>query len=182
MKLETLQSLPVRSTDELINLVGHPYEPLLAVSGIDSTVKIFSPDRRAQRDARNGINIACPRPQRSASGRIRGLRRRYTPSPPDSPRPPGEVKGQPTATAANRNESTSDDESSTDDEAPPRYHGLASRKRMQDNYQITNQNDADRRGGMQEASLTVFPSSTLALFKPRMKGMWYEPLLICGSL
>ncbi|KAL8867299.1 MAG: hypothetical protein Q9198_008569, partial [Flavoplaca austrocitrina] len=32
----------------------HPYEPVLAVSGIDSTIKIFSPDNRAQEDARAG--------------------------------------------------------------------------------------------------------------------------------
>lgn len=34
---------------------GHPFEPLLAVSGIDSTIKIFSPDARAQEAARLGI-------------------------------------------------------------------------------------------------------------------------------
>lgn len=31
---------------------------MLAVSGIDHTVKIFSPDRRAQFDARHGINLS----------------------------------------------------------------------------------------------------------------------------
>lgn len=35
--------------------LGHPYEPLLAVSGIDNTIKIFSPDARAQADARGEI-------------------------------------------------------------------------------------------------------------------------------
>ena len=38
--------------------LGHPYEPVLAVSGIDHTIKIFSPDYRAQADARAGINIS----------------------------------------------------------------------------------------------------------------------------
>ena len=38
--------------------LGHPYEPVLAVSGIDHTIKIFSPDHRAQVDAANGINIS----------------------------------------------------------------------------------------------------------------------------
>ncbi|KAL8744369.1 MAG: hypothetical protein Q9190_003383, partial [Brigantiaea leucoxantha] len=43
---------------EVVNVVqGHPYEPVLAVAGIDSTVKIFSPDSRAQDNARAGINI-----------------------------------------------------------------------------------------------------------------------------
>lgn len=41
-------------------LAGHPYEPTIAVSGIDKTIKIFSPDARAQYDARRGINIADP--------------------------------------------------------------------------------------------------------------------------
>ncbi|OAL71038.1 wd and tetratricopeptide repeat protein [Trichophyton violaceum] len=46
---------------DVVNVVqGHPYEPLLAVSGIDQTIKIFSPDNRAQDDASNGINIADP--------------------------------------------------------------------------------------------------------------------------
>lgn len=37
---------------------GHPYEPILAVSGIDHTIKIFSPDCRAQADAEAGRNIS----------------------------------------------------------------------------------------------------------------------------
>ncbi len=37
---------------------GHPYEPILAVSGIDHTIKIFSPDSRALSDAEAGINIS----------------------------------------------------------------------------------------------------------------------------
>lgn len=37
--------------DETVNVaVGHPYEPLLAVSGIDYTVKLFSPDLEMQRE------------------------------------------------------------------------------------------------------------------------------------
>jgi nuclear receptor interaction protein len=39
---------------------GHPYEPTIAASGIDDTIKIFSPDQRAQEDARSGINILDP--------------------------------------------------------------------------------------------------------------------------
>jgi nuclear receptor interaction protein len=44
----------------LITNSGHPYEPTLAVSGIDQTIKIFSPDARAQHAARLGIDIADP--------------------------------------------------------------------------------------------------------------------------
>ena len=133
---------------------------MLAVSGIDSTVKIFSPDRRAQRDARNGINIACPRPQRTGSvhhnghsGR-RGLRTYRRPSPPSSPPPLEDMEGHPAA------KSESDDASSEDEPAPTN-HGLASCKRMQENYQITTRNDVDRRGGMQEAYLTVLSPANL---------------------
>ncbi|KAJ5245853.1 hypothetical protein N7468_000836 [Penicillium chermesinum] len=46
---------------EVVNVVqGHPYEPMMAVSGIDNTIKIFSPDRHAQAQARQGINILNP--------------------------------------------------------------------------------------------------------------------------
>ncbi|KAI5307287.1 hypothetical protein KEM56_000835 [Ascosphaera pollenicola] len=43
-----LRALP-RLTRLTLNHPGHPYEPTLAVSGIDNTVKIFSPDRNVQR-------------------------------------------------------------------------------------------------------------------------------------
>ncbi|ODH53623.1 hypothetical protein GX48_00041 [Paracoccidioides brasiliensis] len=60
-----------RKTSDLVNILegdsdvvnvvqGHPYEPTLAVSGIDRTIKIFSPDAHAQNNARLGINIADP--------------------------------------------------------------------------------------------------------------------------
>ncbi|OJD13295.1 hypothetical protein AJ78_06237 [Emergomyces pasteurianus Ep9510] len=60
-----------RKTSDLVNILegdsdvvnvvqGHPYEPTLAVSGIDQTIKIFSPDIRAQHNARLGIDIADP--------------------------------------------------------------------------------------------------------------------------
>ncbi|KAE8358769.1 hypothetical protein BDV27DRAFT_63772 [Aspergillus caelatus] len=46
---------------EVVNVIqGHPYEPTIAASGIDSTIKIFSADRNAQENARRGINILNP--------------------------------------------------------------------------------------------------------------------------
>ncbi|KAJ6168818.1 hypothetical protein N7497_001661 [Penicillium chrysogenum] len=46
---------------EVVNVVqGHPYEPMIAASGIDNTIKIFSPDQNAQDDAHNGVNILDP--------------------------------------------------------------------------------------------------------------------------
>ncbi|KAL1846207.1 hypothetical protein Plec18167_002315 [Paecilomyces lecythidis] len=46
---------------EVVNVIeGHPYEPTVACSGIDNTIKVFSPDRRAQDEAREGKNILDP--------------------------------------------------------------------------------------------------------------------------
>lgn len=39
---------------------GHPYEPTIAASGIDNTIKIFSPDQCAQDRARRGHDILDP--------------------------------------------------------------------------------------------------------------------------
>ncbi|KAF3484151.1 wd and tetratricopeptide repeat protein [Arthroderma uncinatum] len=59
---KTSDLLNILSGDsEVVNVIqGHPYEPTLAVSGIDQTIKIFSPDSRAQEDASKGVNIADP--------------------------------------------------------------------------------------------------------------------------
>ncbi|KAL8829685.1 MAG: hypothetical protein Q9191_001866 [Dirinaria sp. TL-2023a] len=106
---------------EVVNVVqGHPYEPVIAVSGIDHTIKIFSPDSHAQEDARLGINGTMPRGS-SGSSSISGRHRRAQRTAPD-------------------------DES---------HHGLRSRKRMNESYQITSQNDAERQSGMRDAFLTV---------------------------
>jgi nuclear receptor interaction protein len=80
----------------------------LAVSGIDSTIKVFSPDRYAQDQARHGFNILDP----------------------DNP-----------SNVLRTNASN--------------IGGLQSRKRIEDSYRIMNQNDLDRRGGMDEAYITV---------------------------
>ncbi|KAJ5688575.1 hypothetical protein N7462_002967 [Penicillium macrosclerotiorum] len=46
---------------EVVNVIqGHPYEPTIAASGIDNTIKVFSPDRHAQDQARRGIGILDP--------------------------------------------------------------------------------------------------------------------------
>ncbi|KAJ5678503.1 uncharacterized protein N7477_004136 [Penicillium maclennaniae] len=59
---ETAELVNILEGDsEVVNVVqGHPYEPTLAVSGIDNTIKIFSPDRHAQEQARRGHNILDP--------------------------------------------------------------------------------------------------------------------------
>ena len=55
--------------------LGHPYEPVLAVSGIDHTIKIFSPDYRAQADAQAGINISSAANGSSGFSSLSGRRR-----------------------------------------------------------------------------------------------------------
>lgn len=62
--------------NEVVNVVqGHPYEPVLAVSGIDHTIKIFSPDYRAQKEAEAGVNISSATNGSSGSSSISGRRR-----------------------------------------------------------------------------------------------------------
>ncbi|KAJ5893274.1 hypothetical protein N7495_004965 [Penicillium taxi] len=51
----------LKGDSDVVNVIeGHPNEPMLAVSGIDNTIKIFSPDRRAQDQARRGQDILDP--------------------------------------------------------------------------------------------------------------------------
>ncbi|KAL8852214.1 MAG: hypothetical protein Q9221_002924 [Calogaya cf. arnoldii] len=67
----------LQGDNEVVNVVqGHPYEPVLAVSGIDSTIKIFSPDNRAQEDARAGINVGYPGGDYTIHSSLSGRRRR----------------------------------------------------------------------------------------------------------
>ncbi|KAL8872922.1 MAG: hypothetical protein Q9174_001539 [Haloplaca sp. 1 TL-2023] len=105
----------------------HPFEPVLAVSGIDSTVKIFSPDNRAQEDARAGINVGYPSQGFTIHSSLSGRRRR----------------------ARHRAASESDDEDSS------QGSGLASCKRMDRREEIVRENDLQRQGGMREAFITV---------------------------
>ena len=58
------------------DMTGHPYEPTIAASGIDSTIKIYSPDQKAQEDARRGINVLDPdNPTVSTVGGLRTCKR-----------------------------------------------------------------------------------------------------------
>ncbi|KAF1947342.1 WD40 repeat-like protein [Clathrospora elynae] len=113
---------------EVVNVIqGHPYEPTLAVSGIDHTIKIFSPDTHLQRNARRGIGVHSSDPN-SFSSLYWSRRRRTT----QEARPYSEPA----------TEALSDGES--DEEVA--QNGLSSRKRMHQSYQIMSQNDMDRKG------------------------------------
>ncbi|KAI9724841.1 MAG: hypothetical protein M1812_000117 [Candelaria pacifica] len=128
---------------EVVNVVqGHPYEPMLAVSGIDNTIKIFSPDQRAQENARNGVNISDIGTSGSSSLRygVRLAARRPQPS------------ETPNVTAGDGQTQTAAEQNTC---APSNRLGLQSRKRMQQRDPITEQNNVERQGGVNEAYITV---------------------------
>lgn len=101
----------------------------MAVSGIDHTVKIFSPDAHLQRNARKGVGVHSADPASFSSIRW-GRRGRGV-----STEPTAETETEPAVEAL----------SDSDDEVVP--GGLSSRRRMHQSYQITSQNDMDRKGG-----------------------------------
>ncbi len=116
---------------------------MLAVSGIDHTIKIFSPDQRAQENARNGVNICDQGSSGSSSLRYGGLRfaprRGQDTEAPNVADQTGEAQngeGQNTSAQANR-------------------PGLQSRKRIEQRDLITQQNNVERMGGVNEAYITV---------------------------
>ncbi|KAK4545418.1 hypothetical protein LTR36_002768 [Oleoguttula mirabilis] len=149
--------------DEVVNVVqGHPYETMMAVSGIDHTVKIFSADGRAREGARLGVAGSGGRessevawPHRFGSGsRLsrqsegpRGSRESGTPGgggPTAASPSASAAAGAPTREDAPEGENDDDDDENEDYVAE---NGLASRKRMHDAYRITHANDVERQGG-----------------------------------
>ena len=116
---------------EVVNVVqGHPYEPLIACSGIDSTVKIFGSGAREQEDAAQGIGVANPGGSVHSSLRLGGMRARM----------------------ARRNDEGNGRE---EGEGDVTTEGLRSRKAIGRMYTITSQNDVDRRRGAGDAFMTV---------------------------
>jgi nuclear receptor interaction protein len=121
---------------EVVNVVqGHPYEPMIACSGIDSTVKIFGPggDSREREAAERGIDIANPGVSTHSSLRgSRWLSRRTQPR---------------------------DNDSDEDEENAMSANGLSSRRRLHRSYEITSQNDVnqrmERRWGADDTFITV---------------------------
>ena len=126
---------------EVVNVLqGHPYEPMLAASGIDHTIKIFSPDARAREAARLGSGVGAV--DSSTFSSISWMRRRR------QTRQAG-VTSEPAVDAGAEARNAADN----DEYVAP--GGLTSRKRMHLEYQITSQNDVERQGGNQETFLTV---------------------------
>ncbi|GAM82617.1 hypothetical protein ANO11243_005990 [Dothideomycetidae sp. 11243] len=146
---------------EVVNVVqGHPYEPMLAVSGIDDTVKIFSADARSRMAARLGSGVEAA--DSSSFSSINWPSRAY---------------GRRESRQSNRATTTSDaddaltmteqaderqDDNDNDDDDFVASNGLASRKRLQREYQITSENDSRRQNGGSETFVTI--EDILALF------------------
>ena len=149
---------------EVVNVVqGHPYETMMAVSGIDHTIKIFSPDARARETARLGRGITSHDSSEFSSlawpsrlGRRRVSRRNESNTNTSDPTTTSEP-AMPSSTAM-------EDERDEDFVAP---NGLASRRRMGDSYRIMNQNDVERQGGNQDSFLTVRDLHPLLLIMGR---------------
>lgn len=125
----------------VLTLIGHPYEPMIAVAGIDHTVKVFSPDARARRNARLGVGVTSSDASQFSSISFGRLRRRQLrrPSAPDD----DEV------------DTTTVPEGDEDEDERATPNGLASRRRMHDEYRITSENDVQRAGGSRENFITV---------------------------
>jgi nuclear receptor interaction protein len=106
---------------------------MMAVSGIDHTIKIFSPDARDQRNARKGIGVQSADPGNFSSLHW-GRRRRARATDSEEERPA---------------------EALSDSEEEVSFSGLRSRKRMHEAYQITSKNDMDRKGGREDYFISV---------------------------
>jgi nuclear receptor interaction protein len=101
----------------------------MAVSGIDQTIKIFSPDVNDQWKARKAFGVHSADPGHSSLSFGRARRTMSTPPPRDSV-----------------DSDTEDDEVAAD--------GLRSRKALHNMYKIMSKNDMDRKGGRDDAFIT----------------------------
>lgn len=141
---------------EVVNVVqGNPCEPMLAVSGIDSTIKIFGVGSRERRNAERGIDVANPGGAVHSSLRFGGRFRMAAFEPEDDhdhDRDDAETTN--ITQAADQTDPSNGVDSDSDDHtiAP---NGLASRKAMHRNYEIMNQNDVARREDDRDDFLTV---------------------------
>jgi nuclear receptor interaction protein len=125
---------------------------MVAVSGFDSTVKIFSADARARQDAVLGVGAKAAGDSRFSSVGLRSNRPRQSPQTP-AQRPSDE-----------------DDDYDSDDEKVAE-DGLESRKRMAREYHITSENDMNRRTGMHSSYIS---QGVMQLLAARLNGQLQE--------
>ncbi|KIW08632.1 uncharacterized protein PV09_00588 [Verruconis gallopava] len=175
--------------NEVVNVVqGHPYEPMIAVSGIDSTVKIFGVDARARKDAALGIGIEEVDRSRFSSIGLRGRRERLRRqrdrladeevqrnqmpnSAFDLPDEPATTSKSPLITSEPALPPQQDDDAEPpwyeDEELIKSKHGLQSRRRIQDEDRIVSTNDMDRRRGARQGGFIT--RSMLAMLAQHMR-------------
>ena len=108
----------------------------MAVSGIDHTIKVFSPDTLLQRNARRGIGVQSADPRSFSS--LNWGRRRHAQA------AASEARTRTSGEGVNDNDSDSDNDSADEEVAAG---GLSSKKRFHQAYEITSKNDMDRKGG-----------------------------------
>lgn len=128
---------PIWDTKErhpLTNSAAHPHEPIIAVSGIDSTIKIFSPDARSRRDAglANGVEEADQTTFSSILGHSR------------------DRGGNGDDTANNREAADGEYEGY---ERSPR--GLHSRQRLHEAYEIESTNEMRNQRGLEGSFIST---------------------------
>ena len=132
---------------------------MLAVSGIDHTIKIFSPDNRAQYEAKRGRNLNV-HPNRFAETSLYGgfRRRRHRANREDEATERSSLRPPPPLDSEDDGPTAEADEAGNQRNAASCQNtevGLASRRRMHDSYRIISQNDIDREGGNNETYITV---------------------------
>ncbi|KAF2276012.1 WD40 repeat-like protein [Westerdykella ornata] len=156
---KTSQLLNILQADkEVVNVVqGHPYEPTMAVSGIDHSIKIFSPDAEAQRRARKGIGIHPHDTGVSSLGFGFGFGHR-----------PRRNRQASTSEPAVTEETSRRAAEDSDEDDKVENNGLASCKRMHQEYEIISQNDVNRQDGRDDAYIT---RALLAQLAQRMHAM-----------
>ena len=135
----------LKADSDVVNVMtGHPHEPMLAVSGIDHTIKIFSPDQRAQTDARRGINLATATNPSHGTSRIR---------PRAVPRAAASTD-EAESTQAERLSTQSEDEEALEQERPSNGGLQSCVMSSAEIEQLVQQNDLDRKGGAEETFIT----------------------------
>ncbi|KAF2721852.1 WD40 repeat-like protein [Polychaeton citri CBS 116435] len=134
---------------EVVNVVqGHPYETMLAASGIDHTIKIFSADAKARERARFGLGVSAHDASEfsSIAWPIRAGHRRGR-------RTSGRNDTGEMSTTSEPAVAASLPDPEDDDYIAP--SGLTSRKRIHNASHITEQNDSERKSGSNESYITL---------------------------
>lgn len=148
---------------EVVNVIqGHPYEPMIACSGIDSSIKIFGPggDSRDRYLARQAIDIANPGGGRHSSlgyGRMQARRRRRRAADDDDSDSDSEVDDH-------KVDEGKDSKKALEDDDAVATRGLKSRRVPMDRvYEITSQNNAQRHRGGDDTIMTVSEMDSLLI-------------------